>query len=58
MNLYDIPQPVFQKLKVEKKKNPKLFRKFGEVRIIKPDGTIKILRPAGLERVHKRTYKK
>lgn len=49
---------VFQYVKVEKKKKPKLFRHFGEVRIIKTDGNIRVLRQAEWLRVHKRTNKK
>jgi len=60
-NLQNIPEPVFKEL-VVKTKNGKqvkrLFRKWGEVRLIKANGEVKVLRKGGYERVHKTTYSK
>jgi len=48
----DIPEPVFKKFNVDKKKKKKLFRRWGEVRVISPDGAIGIIRQSGWERAY------
>jgi len=56
-DMFAFPEPVFQRLKVENKKGPKLFRRFGEVRIIEPNGQSKVLSAGGYERAYPETHK-
>jgi len=52
------PIPVFQELNIEGKKKRRLFRHWGEIRVIDMDGRIKVLRESGYERAYPQTYKK
>lgn len=57
----EIPEPVFKELEVKTrngKKVKKLFRKWGEVRLIKANGEVKVIRKGGYERVNKTQYSK
>lgn len=47
---------VFQRFKVDGKKSQKLFRNWGDVRMIEPDGKTKILLSGGYERAYPQTH--
>ena len=52
-NLMDIPEPTFIMLNVKGKKTKRLFRKWGEIRVIKANGEVRVVRKGGYERVNK-----